>query len=233
MRYEKRRASRIWFRLIGALAAGLVLFIGFVYAYDMPGGIADWRYSRAAGYPATIKIPLGDTPEQAVMKFRDIPANQVIHQEAVDGGVLLFTKRSDRKDGTDLGIEFVRKTWLGWKWVYGGGYGLSALTGQKEAINYMSIPRYKGIDGPFPIIYGQITDRSITGIQAAVGGDGGGEYNAKIINEGVEQRIWYVLFPGASNAPYKIEAFNGEGTVVASKTLNDPADSGTVLMSTK
>ncbi|SFF20170.1 hypothetical protein SAMN05216378_5430 [Paenibacillus catalpae] len=224
--YTGKRSSLLWVKWSCMILACLLLLVGFVYAYDKPGGIADWRYSRAAGYPGIINIPLGDTPEQAVQKFRQTTDEQVIYKEAIDGGVLVFTKRNDQTDGTDLGIEFVRKTWLGWKWVTGGSYGLSSVA--DEAVNYMSMPKFKGIHGPFPIVYGQIADKSITDIQVILGGDA---YRAKIINEGVLEPIWYVELPSSADTPYQIEALNSRSSVVASKTIDDSFDSGSILVS--
>lgn len=223
---KQKRSSPFWVKWGCIILACLVLFVGMVYVYDRPGGIADWRYSRAAGYPGTIRIPVGDTPEQAVMKFRNMPAYQIIHREAIDGGALVFTKRNDQKDGTDLGIEFVRQTWLGWKWVYGGSYGLSPIA--DEAVNYMSMPKIKGIKGPFPIVFGQIADHSVTHIEVTAGGEA---YPAKIINEAGMEQLWHVELPSSSDAPYKIEALNDQRAVVASKTFQDAFDSGSVLVS--
>ncbi|WP_336774935.1 hypothetical protein [Paenibacillus sp. MMO-58] len=230
--YPKVRTGRqIWFmRSAIAIAVCFVLFIGFVYAYDRPGGIADWRYSRASGISGTIKIPLGDTPEEAVRKFRNEARTHIIYREPVAGGTLLFNKLNEQKEGNNLGIEFVRKTLLGWKWVYGGNYSYSAAADQNEALNFMSIPKYKGIDGPFPIIFGQLANSAVVGVKVTVGGDKAGEYNAKIISEGVQQKIWYVILPAAAGKPYKLEALNSEGNAVASKTSDDPTDFGSITM---
>ncbi|WP_336787560.1 hypothetical protein [Paenibacillus sp. MMO-177] len=233
--YPKARTGRqIWLmRMVIAVAVCFVIFIGLVYANDRPGGIADWRYSREAGYPGTVKIPLGDTPEEAVRKFRNEARTHIIYREPVAGGTLLFNKLNGQKEGNNLGIEFVRKTLLGWKWVYGGNYSYSAATDQNEALNFMSIPKYKGIKGPFPIIFGQLANSAVASVNVTVGGEAAGEYHAKIISEGVQQRIWYAILPVKADKPYKIEALDGEGIVVASRTFDDPTDFGSIVMLTK
>jgi hypothetical protein len=229
-----KELNLIWVKWICIVLACLLMFVGFVYAYDKPGGIADWRYSRAAGYPGTIHIPLGDTPEQAVLKFRQSDKLKVVHKEAVHGGVLLFVKQNEIKEGADLGIEYVIKTWMGWKWRYGGAYGLSTPTVQNEALNFMSLPKYKGIDGPLPIMFGQLTDSSITSVKVTVSGQEAGSYSATIIEYGPEQhRLWYVVLPVSSNKPYKLEAFNDNEEVLASKTFDNPTDFGSILMFNK
>ncbi len=231
MHSRKRIRRGLWLRWSGAVLICLVLFVASVYAYEVPGGIADWRFSRVTGLSGTLSIPTGRTPEEAVQKFRNT-SMQVIHRESIDGGVLLFLKRYEQKEGsTNLQIEFVRKTWLGWKWVMGGGYGLSSGSNSEEALNYMSMPKFKGIHGPFPIVFGQITNSTITSIIATIGGDEAGKYNAKLIENRVGQRLWYVVLPSSADAPYEIEALNGDGTKVAIKSFDDSRDVASVLMS--
>ncbi|WP_239614622.1 hypothetical protein [Cohnella mopanensis] len=219
-----------WLIWSGAVLTCCVLFVVFLYAYNVPGGIADWKYSKAIGLTETLSIPTGRTPEEAVQKFRNTPM-QVLHRESVDGGVLFFLQRYEQKENsTNLQIEFVHKTWLGWKWVMGGGYGRSR-SDSNEALIYMSIPRSKGIHGPFPIIFGQITNSDITNVNVSIGGDDAGKYYAKLIEYGGEQRLWYVVFPSSAEVPYEIEALNGEGSVIARKSLDDSHDFASVLMS--
>lgn len=234
MMYPKVRTGRRirLIRLVISVAVCFVIFIGLVYANDRPGGIADWRYSREAGYPGTVKIPLGDTPEEAVRKFRNEARTHIIYREPVAGGALLFTKKNDQQEGTDLGVEFARKTWLGWKWVMGGSYGLSSVKEQYEALNYAIMPKMKGIKGPVPIAYGQLANSAVASVNVTVGGEAAGEIAAKIISEGVQQRIWYAILPVTADKPYKIEALNSEGTVVARKTFDDPTDFGSIVMLT-
>ncbi|WP_274648882.1 hypothetical protein [Paenibacillus humicola] len=225
-----RTTGRRWIGWSAAVLACLILMAAVVYAYDMPGGIADWRYSRAAGYPGTVSIPLGKTPEDAVRKFRRSPAMQVVHQESAAGGVMMFIKRGGAKNGTDLQLEFVRRTWLGWKWVMGGGYGISPMSGADEALNFMSMPAFPGIQGPFPIVFGQISNPAVANVNVTIGGRAAGSYGAKIIEYGDGQKLWYVLPPSAAAPPYGIEALNAQGEMVAAAAFDDQRDVGAVPM---
>ncbi|REE69600.1 hypothetical protein A8990_13365 [Paenibacillus taihuensis] len=229
---SSRRKLRPWLVWSAAAAVFIVLLAACAYAYDTPGGFADWRYSRAAGITGTVKIPIGKTPEEAVMKFRGYTSMRVVHQEAIDGGMLLFIKRDFVKgDGTDLGVEFVRRTWLGWKWVMGGMYGVGHPMNKKEAFNYMSMPRFEGIRGPFPIVFGQLMNSSITSIIVTAGGTNPGTYEAKVVEIEDGQRIWFAELPKTSDAPYGIEAHSAAGAIVASTTFNDPRNMASVPMS--
>ncbi|SEO74780.1 hypothetical protein [Paenibacillus sp. OV219] len=225
-----RRRKRLWLGWSAAAAACLVLLIAFAYVYEIPGGIADWRYSRAAGYTGTVSIPIGKTPEDAVKKFRAYTSMVVVNREPIDGGMLLFIKRFYQQDGTDLEIEFVRKTWLGWKWVMGGMYGLGSPVNSREAFNYMSMPKFEGIHGPFPIVFGQLSNSSIKAVNITIGGPDAGSYPAKIVEFDEGQWLWFAVLPQTSAPTYGIEAHNSEGAIVASTTFDDPREMNSVPM---
>jgi hypothetical protein len=231
---DRRKGKRLLWITAAAVLACLVLVIGAVYVYDMPGGIADRRLSQAAGVEGTWRIPIGRTPEEAVQKFRHFPFMQVVHKETVDGGVLLFIKRDYQKDGTDLQLEYVRKTWLGYKWVWGGGYGIGHSKLTTPAINFMSLPRVAGIEAPFPIVFGEIVNPSIHGVNISTAGERPGNYTAKTYTDpesGVT--IWFAILPSSAAAPYQIEALDANGAVAASKTVDDARDFGEVLLPAK
>jgi len=128
----------LWITSSVIVASAITLYI-LAFFNDTPGGLSDWRMSHAMGLNDTIRIPLGKTPEDAIQQFRDFSSMQVIHREPVDGGMLLFIKRFYEKDGNDLQVEYVRKTWFGWKWSWGGGYGIGGRN-YPTALNYMSMP---------------------------------------------------------------------------------------------
>lgn len=231
MHSRKRTRRGLWLRWTGAALICCVLLVASVYVYYVPGGIADWKYSRATGQSGTLRIPTGKTPEEAVQKFRNTTM-RVVHRESIDDGVLLFLKRYEQKeDSTNLQIEYVKKTLLGWKWVMGGGYGVSSNSDSNEALNYMSIPWSKGIHGPFPIIFGEITNPAITNVNVSIDGDGAGKYYAKLIEYEKGQRLWYVVIPSSAEVPYEVEALNDEGKIVARKSLDDSHDVTSVRMS--
>jgi len=69
--------------------------------------------AHAMGLSGTIHIPLSKTPDDAVQQFRGLPSMQVIHREPVEGGILLFVKRFNEEDASNLQVEYARKTWLG------------------------------------------------------------------------------------------------------------------------
>lgn len=75
-----------------------LLCIAFIYVNDKAGGLSDWRMSKAMGMSGTIHIPIGKTPEEAIERFRGHNDSlQIIHQEPVDGGMVLFNKKRVRQ----------------------------------------------------------------------------------------------------------------------------------------
>lgn len=220
------KKKRVLWMITGLIVAVPLLLYAYAFINDTPGGLADRRMSRAIGLNGTMHIPLGKTPEDAVQGVRNFSSFQVVHQEPVNGGALLFIKRFYQHDGNDLQVEYVRKTWLGWKWVWGGGYGIGEGLQVKSALNYMSMPKVDNIRTPFPIVFGDVLDPSIKSVTIKI--QGKGEYKAKLTGVPSEDMIWYAFLPSSESTPFDIEGFNEEGDLIAHKTITDPNDSGTV-----
>ncbi|GAB6990242.1 hypothetical protein [Paenibacillus pini] len=210
------------------LIVALFLLYAFVVVNDKPGGLSDWRMSRVIGLKSTIRIPIGKTPDEAVQKFRMFSSMDVIHRERVDGGSILFINRSPQKEGSYLQVEYVRETWLGWKWVWGGGYGIgkSDSPQAKPALNYMSMPEVENVSTPFPIVFGDILDSSIKNV--TVESKSIGKHKAKLSAINSEKRIWFVLLPSLEFIPFVIKGFNEKGELLAFKTITDPRDMGLI-----
>lgn len=64
---QRKQKNWVW-RSAGAVIAVVVALAGWAYLYDMPGGIADRRFSKESGLSQTIRIPIGQSPQEAVQK---------------------------------------------------------------------------------------------------------------------------------------------------------------------
>jgi hypothetical protein len=222
-----RRNRLIWIG-VGALLTCIVLVAAFIVAYDLPGGIADHQMSHAIGVKGTLHIPLGKTPDEAIKKFRHFPSMQVIHREPVKGGILLFLKRYYQQDGTDLQVEYVRKTWLGWKWVTGGGFGTGGTMLSNSGLDYMGMPKIEGIQTPFPIEYGDVLDPSVKHVIIVVNGKSPGIYAGRLAGSETGHTIWFTFLPPYVSTPFEIEGLNAKGDIVIRKTINDLRESGRI-----
>lgn len=218
--------KRLWWTGAGVILIGIFLFTAYTLIKDLPGGIADQRMSHKIGLKDTMRIPIGKTPEDAVLKFRDFPTMQVVHKESAEGGELLFVKRFNKQEGTDLQLEFVRQTWLGWKWVWGGGYAISSIANADLA--YMIMPKVNGIHTPFPLVYGEVLNASITKINIVTDGHYAGVFAAQLSDSPIEHKIWFAFLPETISPPFEIQALNAQGDIVVSKTVNDLTDSGEI-----
>jgi hypothetical protein len=222
------RQKRIIWITTGVIFATAILLFALALINDTPGGLSDWRMSHNMGLNGTIRTPLGKTPEEAIQQFRHFPSMQVIHRESVDGGILLFIKRYYQQNGTDLQVEYARKTWLGWKWTWGGGYGIGGNNSPlqaKSALTYMSMPKIDHISTPFPIVFGEVLDPSIKNVSVEIKGN---KYKAKLTGVETGHIIWFVFLPSTDSSPFDIEGFNDKGDLIAYKPTNDLRDSGSI-----
>jgi hypothetical protein len=214
---------------VGAVLVSLIILFTLAYVNEMPGGYADWRMSQDIGLRGTNKIPLGRTPEEAIQKLRHYASMQIIHEEPVNGGTLVFIKHYYQKDGNDLEIDYIRKTWLGWKWTWGGMFGNGGNMGiTKSMLSYMVMPKITGINTPFPIVYGDVLDPSINNVIVVENGSTPVKHTGKIVRSKTGHTIWFAYLPTSSTVPYEIQALNTNGDIVASKTINETNGSGQV-----
>ncbi|MET3942279.1 hypothetical protein ABIC22_005091 [Paenibacillus sp. PvP094] len=222
-------------RLIGICLAVVILLISalltYVYLNDRPGGFSDQRMSKLLGVDETIHIPIGKTPESAIQKFRtEQLSSQIIHEEPVEGGMILFTQRAS-SESSNLQMEYARKRILGWKWGWGGGYGISKSSSNPSAMDYMSMPRLEHIESPFPIIFGNVLNPAIKRITVETKENGTQiSTEAKLVEVGAERNIWFVLLPSTASTPFNIKALNEEGILIASKEIEDPNDIGSLMI---
>ncbi|MFB9328004.1 hypothetical protein ACFFSY_18925 [Paenibacillus aurantiacus] len=206
---------------LSVMLACFVLITAYTLANDLPGGFSDQRRSHITGLKSTIRIPLGKTPVDAVQKFRHFPTMQIVYKEVVKDGELIFIKRFYQKEGTDLQIEFVRKTWFGWKWVWGGGFGIANLSAT-IGLDYAVMPKINGIYTPFPMVYGELFNPSISKIMIITNGQNPGVFSAQLKGSNNENKmIWFAFLPESVTTPFEIEAHNAKGDIVARKKVYD------------
>jgi hypothetical protein len=230
----KRRNNKSLWTAAGAVLVCLIVLFTLSYVNEMPGGFADQRMSQAIGLEGANKIPFGRTPEEAIQKLRNYTDRQIIHKEPVDGGTLLFIKREYQKDGTDLEIDYLRKTWLGWKWTWGGMFGHgSSIEGVKSVLSYMFMPKLSGINTPFPIVFGDVLDPTVNSIIIIENSANPMKYSAKLAGSQTGHTIWFAYLPTSFTVPYEIQALNVNGDIVVSKTINEPNDSGLIQLPIK
>jgi len=185
----------------------------------------DQRMSRAMGMSQSIRIPLGKTPDDAIQLMFNPPMSQVLHREPVDDGVLVFTSRFQMPDSSHLRVDYVRKVWLGWKWVWGGEYSIGYSTQSQPAMNFMDMPKLDHTSSPFPMVLGDVIDPLVEQITVETGD--GEKYDARI-TEASGRKIWFVFLPPLTSPPLVLNGFDHEGNRFVHETIGGPRDYGSI-----
>ncbi|PYE42130.1 hypothetical protein HUB98_01155 [Paenibacillus barcinonensis] len=232
MRLGKRKILYLTVKLV---ILSLLTVYAYLYIKERPGGLADQMMSKAVGIQDNVwSIPIGSTPEDAVKRFRGTSVNvRVLHQEPVDGGMILFIERTNSGASSNLQLEYVRKTLFGWKWVWGGGYGTSVIDPSEYALHYMNMPELEGVETPFPMVFGTIEHAGVSRVTAENqlhSDDAKGETEAKIVKIDIEKLIWLAMLPVSENETYTIKVYDEAGKQVGAKQVEMTNDSGSLTL---
>ncbi|MFX3649783.1 MAG: hypothetical protein ACE3K2_10185 [Paenibacillus sp.] len=204
----------------------------YMYMNEIAGGLADQRISKVWELREPVHIPIANSPERAVQEFRgEFYTSQFIHQEAVDGGMILFTQKKGRENNSNLQMEYTRKNLFGWKWVWGGGYSITEGPDTKFALNYMSIPKLDKVSAPFPMLFGDIIDSTIKRVTVEIKETGKPDtFDTKLVEAGESQQIWYVFLPSSATLPYTIKAYDEKGKLLINKGIEETDGYGSLLI---
>ncbi|WP_342555945.1 hypothetical protein [Paenibacillus sp. FSL R7-0652] len=233
MHKKKRNMLKIMTMSVIFLTLAVLTFFAYIYVKESPGGLADRMMSKALGMQDSIlRIPNASTPEEALEQFRGpSEATQIVHQEPVDGGMILFAQRTNSETSSNLQLEYVRKNWFGWKWVWGGGYGTDEIDPSEFALYYMNMPKLEEIKTPFPMVFGTIEHPAIQRVIAETEQNGSiNAAEAKLIKVDIEEYIWFAMLPVSEDAPYTIKVYDEEGKQVGRKRVEMASDTGSLTL---
>ena len=225
--YGEMKTTLRWGIAAGVIVASVAVLYILLYMYEKPGGWSDRSMSRSLGLEQTLEIPLGGSPEEAVRLFRESDSMTVVHKETVGRGELVFLTRSGQQKGGNLQVEYVRKTWLGWKWVWGAGYGTDPDSAA-SAMNYMRVPEIEQVSTPFPMVFGEVLDPAIRHIVLQQKEAGTNTSEAKLIETAFGRTIWFVFQAATAGVPFELQGTDDDGEVIASKLITDARGSGTI-----
>jgi len=145
------------------------------------------------------------TIEGAIEKTGRMGSN-IIYQEEVNGGVIVFTKRTTG-DAYIIDSGFVKKGLLGWKWISGGGF--SGYSGQY----------FQAISGtPFPMLFGDLNNEQFAKVNIK---DKEHNYSkdAKIVGTG-NDRIWFTFLNTSDGPSFEMELLSKSGKIIDSKSID-------------
>lgn len=212
----------------------LTLAYSIIYVIEKPGGIADWRISKALGVTETLRVPLGDTPEEAIRQFRSSSFEHIfksILRVPVDREVLQFSKLRSNHSGTDLRVDIAKKLWLGWKWTSGSGYSIGgdkmdALS--DSALSYMMMPMHWEKPKGDSLLFGEIGDTSITHIVVKENEADEREYAAQIVKTDEGYVVWYTILPASVRVPFDIQGYTDQKELRAKLTITTERENGLI-----
>lgn len=139
----------------------------------------------------------------------------------------MFLTRPGREEGGDLQVEYVRKTWLGWKWVWGAGYGMGEDP-SPAVMHYMRVPEIEQVSTPFPLLFGEVLDPSIQQVIVQQKEAGTDKSEAKLITAASGRTIWFAFQPATAGVPFEIEGLDQAGKIIAAKVITDVRGSGSI-----
>lgn len=176
----------------------------------------------------------------AIDKARgDNHVNYIIHQHPVNNGVVVFFLREFDDGQIHVASEFVKKTWKGWKWGYGGSFGSSNIRLDLTVEEAMEETFYSSyfrstmgteFTSPFPMIYGVILNPDIARV-VVKDYKTGLERQTKVVEVNRHFKLFYELIDDAQGNKFDIIAYDHVGEIIRRETIDEgiQAQSGDIL----
>lgn len=148
----------------------------------------------------------GDKTIEGAIEKTGRRGSEVIYQEKVNGGVVVFTKRITGNTNT-IDAGYVKKGLLGWKWIWGGGF--SGYSGQY----------FQAVSGtPFPMLIGDISNEQIAAVKIT-DTEHKNSKETKIVGSG-NDRVWFTFLDKSDGPAFEIEILSDVGKVLDTKHIN-------------
>ncbi len=143
---------------------------------------------------------------------------RIIHIEPLHDGVLVLYRKFHESDGFDIQAEYVRYTWDGWRWVWGGGSS-GSIGADPDGVYVEYFPPTNGSPRtPFPMVYGVVNDSNIRQVRVT-----DGEAFETIVKplsvpwDG--QRSWYAWVPANAGGTLTVSGIGAKGETITLKTF--------------
>jgi hypothetical protein len=186
--------------LIPILLLFVLAVVGSIYYYNSEDGSSE-----------TIVEAIEKVREESYVSY-------IIHQEPVEGGVVVFYRR-DTKDGiVDVSAEFVRKTRSGWKWGFGGGFSTS--TDNDYHAYFPSTEGSEFGDSPFPMLFGVVVnpEASRVVIKDKVRGL---QRQAKLVEVNRKFKLYFVFLDKSEGKKFEITSYNDNEQIIRRESIDE------------
>ncbi|MBB6674878.1 hypothetical protein [Cohnella nanjingensis] len=210
-----RRRRRVrWLRTV-TIACGAVILFMLLSSY----GYKQWRHHEIQQALVQGSSEFNALQSATPKRFLN-GEKRIVRLEAVKDGVLVFVRNDLKEGNTDLDVEYMRRTWKGWEYIFGGGFG-GGIIEMERGLHYEYLPNadpYLHTYTPFPAVYGTVVGDKIASV--VVTGDREFRATANLFRMEDGQRGWLVALPAWEDARFTITALDAEGNVVKEDTLD-------------
>ncbi|MBT2764048.1 hypothetical protein [Paenibacillus sp. ISL-20] len=170
-----------------------------------------------------------NTAIEAKEKSRGFQIDDIVLQKDILNGQLVFFLRNINDGQQVVSAEYVKKTLLGWKWVFGGGHSLPNYQGENqkmiidESWSTQYLPSTRNTEfgkSTFPILFGVIKNSEINSVIVR-DLKNSKELKAEIVKTNSSLRFWYVFVKEDQGKKFTISAMSKDETEVSVKTIDE------------
>jgi hypothetical protein len=148
----------------------------------------------------------------------------LLEEREVRNGEVVFYMEQNGQGVAVINADYIKKSFLGWKRLAGGGHTLPSTAGADEQSKAQAIWSYqymsalKGTmsgDSPFPLLFGTVQDARITSVTVK-NIKSGEEAKAEMVSAKNGIKLWYAFVPW-EQGKFELTGFSGSGQAVTVK----------------
>lgn len=146
---------------------------------------------------------------------------QLLEEREVSDGEVVFYIRQDGERAPVLFADYVKKSFLGWKWVVGGGHSVPAASGTETAWSYQYMAATKGTfnHSPFPLVFGTVDKPAIATI--TLKSLQTGQETQAVLNQPQKLfTLWYAFVPEEQGKSFELTGYSSTGEIISEKRMN-------------
>jgi hypothetical protein len=176
----------------------------------------------AFGASQYLKTTSAGTALEKINEKRGTVGLLLEEREVSDGEVVFYIKQDGERSPV-LYADYVKKTFLGWRWAAGGGHSMPAAeTGEETIWSYQYIAATKGTlfgQSPFPLIFGSFSNPAIKSVvvKSVLTGE---ETQAVIEPIPKTDGLWYAFISGEQGKSFELKGLSETGELISEKRIN-------------
>jgi hypothetical protein len=178
------------------------------------------------GFYAYFKNQSAGTAIEEIERVRG-SIGQLLEEKEVRSGEVVFYMRQNGQGAAIVNADFIKKTFLGWKWSAGGGHTLPETAGAADQSkaqtlwSYQYMSALKGTlssDSPFPLLFGTLNDIQITSVRVK-DVKSGQDVKAEMISAKNGIKLWYAFVPWEQDREFELTGYSDSGEAKSVKRI--------------